>query len=450
MLSKFYGISHRRHVYRQPCQTQWRRAKGRQNDCVEIRETVQEVFIPKYVEEVAVASAPASQKLLFDSYSDDDLLKYGVPEDWIDDVKAANEDLLLELTDHLPGEAAEALLELATGGTPRVPEPVTTDPFEHPDAQRRFRVMTDVDELARALDFPWDKWTVFLHPEQRQLVEKNYNGPARVSGSAGTGKTIVALHRAVYLARTNPDSRVLLTTFSDALANALRSRLHRLVSNEPRLAERIDVYSLTAVARRLYKMQFGDNQIASDQTISELLLQASNEATEHRFSLTFLVAEWHQVVDAWQLLSWEDYRDVARLGRKTRLPETQRKLLWSIFEKVRDKLSEQDLVTEPSMFARLAEAYSNTRAPFDFIVVDESQDVGVSQMRFLAAAAGERENGLFFAGDLGQRIFQPAILLEIARRGHPRPESNTAGQLQNFAPDSNAGRHATWSDRFRH
>lgn len=83
--------------------------------------------------------------------------------------------------------------------------------------------------------YPWDRWTVFLHPAQRQLVQRDFNGPARVSGSAGTGKTIVALHRAVFLARTNPDARVLLTTFSDTLANTLRARLRRLISNEPLL-----------------------------------------------------------------------------------------------------------------------------------------------------------------------------------------------------------------------
>ena len=114
--------------------------------------------------------------------------------------------------------------------------------------------MASTEELVRALDYPWEKWTVFLHPEQRQWVERDYAGPARVAGSAGTGKTIVALHRAAYLARTNPDARVLLTTFSDALAHALQTRLNRLVSSEPRLAERIDVYSLRGIAERLYKM----------------------------------------------------------------------------------------------------------------------------------------------------------------------------------------------------
>ena len=101
-------------------------------------------------------------------------------------------------------------------------------------------------------------------------MERDYNGPARVSGSAGTGKTIVALHRAVHLARTNPDARVLLTTFSDTLANALQTKLKRLMSNEPRLAERIDVHSLNAIGQRLYKSHVGQAN-TRQRSIVELL-----------------------------------------------------------------------------------------------------------------------------------------------------------------------------------
>ena len=217
---------------------------------VEIRETVQEIFVPQYV----VAPRPAASKLLFTQFADSDLLKYGVPVEWLNDVRQATDDTLLLLADHLPSEAAEALLELATGGKPHIPAPVaaTVNPFDHPDAQRRFRVMPNVEELQRALDAPWEKWTVFLHPEQRQLVQRTFNGPARVSGSAGTGKTILALHRAAALARANPDARVLLTTFSDILANALRDKLKHLVreEHEPRLAERIDVYAINTIGKR--------------------------------------------------------------------------------------------------------------------------------------------------------------------------------------------------------
>ncbi len=106
------------------------------------------------------------------------------------------------------------------------------------------------------------------------------------------------------------------------------------------------------------------------------------------------------------MTDWEAYRNVARLGRKTRLTESQRKTLWSIFEKLRAALQTKELITEATMFARLADVFSGEKAPpFDFAVVDEAQDVGVAQMRFIATIA-RQPNALFFAGDIGQRIFQ--------------------------------------------
>ncbi len=384
---------------------------------VEIRETVREIQVPRYVEVDIPASGespgagPAAAVLpaIFAGRSDDELLEYGVPVEWLGDVRAATDESLLDVADHLPAEAAEALLQLATGGTPARPVPADadTDPFAHPDAQRRFRVMADVEALERALDYPWERWTVFLHPAQRQFVEREYAGPARVSGSAGTGKTIVALHRAVHLARKHPESRVLLATFSDALATALRVRLKRLIGNEPKIAERLEVHSMSGIGRRLYAARVGRLDLAGDADVRTLLDRAAAGVEGNRFSAYFLWTEWSTVVDAWQLDSWEDYRDVQRLGRKTRLAEKQRALLWSIFTRVRSALAEQERLTEPGMFARLAAKVAEApHPPFDFCVVDEAQDVGVAQLRFLAALGGGRPDGLFFAGDLGQRIFQ--------------------------------------------
>jgi superfamily I DNA/RNA helicase len=126
-----------------------------------------------------------------------------------------------------------------------------------------------------------------------------------------------------------------------------------------------------------------------------------------RFSANFVHAEWAQVVDAWQVRSWEAYRDVPRLGRKTRLPEAQRALLWQVFEEVHRRMAEAGAVTYAEVFSELAAAFAAGGAPpFEFAIVDEAQDVSVAQLRFLAAIGGGRANGLFFAGDLGQRIFQ--------------------------------------------
>lgn len=376
---------------------------------VEIRETVREVVVLQPTE-APRARAPkyAITALPFAQMADGDLLAFGVPPDWVEQVKRADEDGLLDLAGRLPAEAAEALLEIATGGKP-VPSSASPggDPFAHPDAQRRFRVVGDVEALRQALDYPWDKWLVFLHPAQRQLVERDYAGPARVSGSAGTGKTIVALHRAVHLARRNPDARVLLSTFSETLANALRNRLRKLIAGEPRLHERIEVHAMEALGDRLSQRLLGRSTVATAEQVDSALLQAANAVSGHTFKLPFLRSEWLDVVDAWQLLSWEAYRDVRRLGRKTRLSETQRLTLWRIFEKAAAELEQQRLVTRSAQYHLLAERVANMSSkPYQHIVIDEAQDIGIGQLRLLASLSGDQPNGLFFAGDLGQRIFQ--------------------------------------------
>lgn len=373
---------------------------------VEVRETIEEIKVPKYVE---VEQPLPPKPLLFPKVSQEILLGYGVPSEWLADVQAATEDTLFAIAEHLPSEASDALLELATGSTPQ-PSTRTSaaaNPFEHPDAQRRFRMMPNVEELERALDFPWDKWTVFLHPQQRSLVEREYRGPVRVGGSAGTGKTVVAVHRAVFLARQNPDARVLLTTFSDALAHALQTMLRRLIGTEPRLGERIDVYSMNAIGRRLYERIVGPLKLASRETIVQTLRNATAATAANTFSERFVLTEWEQVVDAWQVTSWEAYRDVPRLGRKTRLPEKARIVLWSIFEKAQGDLRSRGLLTYAGLFTQLADKLAQSKHPaFEYAVIDESQDVSIPELRFLAALGSNRPNALFFAGDIGQRIFE--------------------------------------------
>jgi superfamily I DNA/RNA helicase len=161
------------------------------------------------------------------------------------------------------------------------------------------------------------------------------------------------------------------------------------------------------MGRRLYELNFGRPQIASVETVSQLFAEVAANVEGQKFSIRFLRTEWEQVVDAWQLDTWEAYRDVSRLGRKTRLSEQKRQILWSIFDQVRSILKSRNLVTYADMFSKLATSIADSKhPPFDFIVVDEAQDINVPQLKFLAALGAIRPNGLFFAGDLGQRIFQ--------------------------------------------
>lgn len=382
---------------------------------VETRERVENDVAPTVHGLAAPAPEPTRRKTLAD-HADEELLGWGVPAEWLQIVKDAGDDELLEIAGRLPAEAAEAVLTLATGGTPEA-RPVAgegSDPFEHPDALQRFRTIDDLDELRQALDWPWDRWTVFLHPTQRAWVERMKSGPARVSGSAGTGKTVVALHRVVHLARQHTDARVLLATFSEPLAATLRALLRRLVGNTPMLAERIDVAALDTLGERLHRLVLGATVIATRREIADVL-RASGERhgtglPRHLSSVAFLSAEWQEIVDAWQLPDWPAYRDFRRLGRKTRLSEAHRVQLWSVFEAARADLQRKALTTRAAMFWALARHYgAGAKPPFDHVVVDEAQDLGPDQLAFLAAMAGTRRDGLFFSGDTGQRIFRSAF-----------------------------------------
>ncbi|WP_299653885.1 3'-5' exonuclease [uncultured Jannaschia sp.] len=337
-----------------------------------------------------------------------DLAGIGVPSDWVEDLLAADEDKLLALADHIPQEAAEALLAYAVDGTPLAPStpPVPDlDPFLQPDAQRRFRVIpsgskADAEEFARALDAPWERWILYLHPSQRRVVERRFDGPARVAGSAGTGKTVVALHRAAAALRADPSTKVLLTTFSRPLAQMLETKL-RLLLDDPAAMDRATVASLRDAASELYALETGRTpRIASEKDVDAAVRDAC-ESSE--FSYRFVRAEWAKVVDAWQLDALEDYTRVPRLGRRSRLGAKQRTRLWPIFVAIRNQLERLGLTTWPKVFADVT---AIDRRPYSHIVVDEAQDLGVPELRWLATLTKDHPDALFFAGDLGQRIFQ--------------------------------------------
>jgi len=380
---------------------------------VEIRERVEEIPVFKQVEveareeEPVQAPVASPKEPILKGWDADELLGYGVPEDWIESVLAADEDELLEIAPHLPQEAGEAVLDLAVGTTPQVTATTAGgDGFDHPDAQRRFRLFTDEEELALALEYPWEQWTIFLHPSQKRFVEQDYNGPSRVTGSAGTGKTVVALHRAVHLAKQNPEAKLLLTTFSPALSDLLQIKLDRLAGKESNVAQRITVQALPALAADLYTKIHECCVIAEDDLIRSTIDKAIDDLGSD-LSPTFLWSEWRFVIDAWQVDSLETYQNIPRIGRKARLGAKQREKVWEVCREVRARLDKADKVTWAAAYSRVTDALSSSGdRPFDFVIVDEAQDLGVPELRFLALLGETSPQALFFAGDGGQRIFQ--------------------------------------------
>ncbi len=376
---------------------------------VEVVERTEERLV--YTERVDDAPAePIATHRPFADLNDDDLLNVGVPRDWLEAVRGADEASVDGLFAALPDEAAEALLDHATGGRLAdhiaVNSAASADPFSHPDAMRRFRAVDGVEELRSALDAPFDQWAVFLHPAQRAPVSRDWSGPARVSGSAGTGKTIVALHRAVHLA-SQGDAHVLLTTFSKRLADNLRTKVALLTEAHRERRARIVVRALDQAAEELFTSQFPYHHLATDEDIAEVFDEAVEVGLGDSLDPAFLLEEWTELVDAWGLHDAHDYAVVPRLGRRTRLGPKQRESAWKVFEFVRRQLGLRGLFTRAHVYQFLAKwVDEGGHVPFSHVVVDEAQDLSVAQARFLAAigrAGGP--DALFFTGDLGQRIF---------------------------------------------
>lgn len=398
---------------------------------VEVRARVEEVASPATFDfvfpeppkgKVEEKAAPA---LLFASLDDNALLSIGVPADWLADVRAANEDGFFALAAHLPAEASEALLEFAATGKLPVPAPSPVDPFKHPDALRRIRLIADQEELEQALTFPWEKWGVFLHPSQRALVERSFAGPAHVAGSAGTGKTIVAIHRAVRLARENPAARVLLASFSQPLADALAKKVLVLAPETGGIVPRIMTASFQGIAEQMFQLEHGVRpRIASDAVLRDRLCAAATANELKGFSERFLLSEWTNVVDAWGLSSLDAYSTVERMGRKSRLGPNQRARLWPVFTAVQAALAAERYTTWANVFTGLAKALAGKPSkPFDHVIIDEAQDLAPAELRFFAALAPAAPDGLFLAGDIGQRIFQhpyswASLGVEVRGRSH--------------------------------
>jgi superfamily I DNA/RNA helicase len=181
-----------------------------------------------------------------------------------------------------------------------------------------------------------------------------------------------------------------------------------LVNTEGEILSRSTVSSFAGVAKELFTLAFGyDPRPANKDHISGILNTAACELGLTEFADRFLVSEWSNVVDAWQIETLEAYQGVPRLGRKNRMGSKQRERVWPAFEKARALLNEQGILSWPSIFGLVTEHYeAHDHKPFTHIVVDESQDLGVPELRMLSALSGKGKNALFFSGDLGQRIFQ--------------------------------------------
>lgn len=344
-----------------------------------------------------------SARPLFATHDDAYLLSLGVPETWLPTLrKVSSGDQLFDLAPHLPPDVHDRLLRLADGELVTPPAPVAERPLAEGVDSRRFFVLEDDALLRAALDAPLDRWIAFLHPTQRRLVTATFTGPAKVSGSAGTGKTVVALHRARHLARQG--KHVLLTSFVRTLCGNLERNLRQLCSDDER--RNITVGTVHAQALALARHRLPALQPARDEDIDGLLREL---APLHAPSLDcdFVAAEWRNVIVPQGIATWPEYRAAQRTGRGKAITVRDRKTLWTTFEALRERLLARNQLDWAAICHHATDALAtgSVKSPFDAVLVDEVQDLSVPELRLIKALAGANLGELVLFGDTGQRIY---------------------------------------------
>lgn len=369
---------------------------------------------------------------LFAGISDRHLIRFGIPEMQLPLVRSIRSEAELdEAVRHLPQEACEALYMLASGYTvdeaareleiTETAEAVDTNDFskalESADSKRRFFVVEDDLELAAILEAPLEQWRIFLHPSQRKLVERDWNGPVRVLGGAGTGKTVAAMHRARWLAMhrlTGRNDRILFTTFTRNLAADIRANLSKLCSQD--ILARIEVANLDKWVSDFLKRNGYSYDIDYGARIDPLWERSLALAPpELNLDPTFYREEWERVVQPQAVTTLSDYLKAPRVGRGVRLSRKERLAVWPVFEEYRALLDENSLreALDAMRDARLLLENTGAVLPYKAVIVDEAQDMGGEAFRLIRRMipGGERKNDLFIVGDAHQRIYRHKVVL---------------------------------------
>lgn len=401
--------------------------------------SLQVVVAPETVSELFAQSDAASDaSQLFSKYGDDYILSLGIPESWLPTIRMIiSEEQLLQVIQELPEEVAERLLDLSWGKlvTPPLPAPAGRPAIEAEDSQRRFYVVEDSDELLRMLAAPMSKWIGFLHPSQRKLASGKFNGAVKVTGSAGTGKTVVAMHRARHLARQGKN--VLITSYVGTLCDNIRDNLKYLCS--PEELSRITVDTVHAQALQLVRSAGEKPTIIDDQDVSRLIDQFHWGACP--LDARTLQSEWTEVIQSQGIRTWDEYRDANRRGRGQALGTKDRKLVWQVFEQVLQRLAQNQMCDWSALCQRARDLVQvgKARNKFNSVIVDEVQDLRPQEIRFLASLAKDEKDNLMLVGDGGQRIYGSKLTLKslgVDVRGRSfvlKINYRTTAQIRSFA-----------------
>ena len=361
----------------------------------------------------------------FEELSDQELMSVGVPEDLLLAVRQIDDEASLDaMQGTLPVEAYEALFLFIAGDSisqilaareTRVDAVIDVTDFagalDRAESQSRFVIVEDDEVLSAIMNAPLAQWRVFLHPTQRKLATKDFGGPARVLGGAGTGKTVLAIHRAKWLAenRTPADKRVLFTTFTKNLAIDVRDNLTSLCNAET--MKKIEVINLDAWVHAFLRSRRYEHTIVYNRHKDaaadawQMALAAKDPSLD--LPVSFYEAELDQVILAQGVSNRDEYRQARRVGRRVVLTRSKRDAVWPVFEEYRTQLSSRKLKEVDDAYRDAVSLLSQRtlESQYSAIVVDETQDFGPQAIRLIRAIVAPGSNDLFFVGDGHQRIY---------------------------------------------
>lgn len=410
--------------------------------------------------EQTTSSAVPEEKPLFESISDDILKKLGVPEELLAFVRTLTDSAFDGAKDTLPRDAFEALDYVRVGIDPQeVIEDLYGDTgagaagdmaaaLENPITKMQFYVAEGEEDLKAMMNAPLEMWRVYLHPSQRRIVKKEYKGPARILGGAGTGKTVVAMHRARELASHCLGSeKILFTTFTENLAADIQENLRKICT--PDVMKHIEVVHLDQWVNRYLRAHDYPYTIAYGEQIEDMWKKAESYTGEdYDLPEGFFQEEWETVVQAQNVQTVAEYVKVPRPGRGIRLDRKRRMLVWKVFEEYRAMMDAEkicDSACAMNECAQLLAAGPEVRL-YTSVIVDEGQDFGPSAYRLLRAIAGsEHTNDLFIVGDAHQRIYKNKVTLSRCgifvkgRSGRLRMNYRTTEEIRHKAMNILAG-----------
>ncbi|WP_435108659.1 UvrD-helicase domain-containing protein [Nocardiopsis synnemataformans] len=363
---------------------------------------------------------------LFAKVSDGDLRTLGVTDRVLRAARTiADTDELAGIVPLLPEDQAEVLQYLAAGFSVeeiwrdivahRPSGPVSGDlDTAIRNTPTRIKLVSGLDELEEILSQPFTVWRTFLHPAQRKVAYKaSYPGSYQVTGGPGTGKTVVAMHRVHHLlSYLRSDERILLTTFTNTLASALREGVRQLTGDPSRL-DRLDVTTVNAQAAEVLTEAAGGAKPSYVNDTQELeRWRALVEERQLPWTAEFLLQEYRHVLLAQRLDTLPEYLAATRRGRGRPLNDVQRTQVWEVMSAFTGRLAADGLRTQLQACDVAARILEEKGPRYRHVVIDEAQDLHPAQWRLLRALVAPRPDDLFIAGDPHQRIYDAKVSLK--------------------------------------